>query len=59
MEIGSSGAGSIAQNAPTQSGSLSQVNRAEKQQDELQNNAIQQSSPQAGQRVGSLVDISV
>jgi hypothetical protein len=61
MEIGSSGAGSIAQTAPTQTGSVQQVNRAQ-QQTTLETPAVQesQSSPPAqDQRVGSLVDVSV
>jgi hypothetical protein len=61
MEIGSSGAGSIAQTAPTQTGSVQQVNRAE-QQATLETPAVQegQSPPPAqDQRVGSLVDVSV
>ena len=60
MEIGSSGAGSLGQIAPTQTGSVQQVNRAE-QQATLETPAVQESQPPAtqGQRVGSLVDVSV
>lgn len=60
MEISSSGAGSIAQNAPTQTGSAQQINRAE-QQAALDNSTSQESQPLStqGQRVGSLVDVSV
>lgn len=60
MEISSSGAGSIAQNAPTQTGSTQQINRAE-QQAALDNSTSQESQPLStqGQRVGSLVDVSV
>jgi hypothetical protein len=60
MEVSSSGAGSLAQIAPTQTGSVQQVNRAE-QQTPLEIPASQEgqsSSPDQGQRVGSLVDIS-
>lgn len=60
MEVSSSGAGSLAQIAPTQTGSVQQVNRAE-QQTPLEIPASQggqSSSPDQGQRVGSLVDIS-
>ncbi|MFT4746199.1 MAG: hypothetical protein ACI8XG_000269 [Congregibacter sp.] len=61
MEISSSGAGSLAQTAPTQTGSVQQVNRAE-QQAALETPAVQDSqstSSEQGQRVGSLVDVSV
>lgn len=61
MEIASSGAGSLAQITPTQTGSVQQVNRAA-QQATLEAPAVQeiQSSPPAqDQRVGSMVDISV
>ena len=61
MEIGSSGAGSLGQNAPTQTGSIQQIKRAE-QQATLETPAVQGSQPTAAahdQRVGSLVDISV
>lgn len=60
MEISSSGAGSIAQNAPTQTGSTQQINRAE-QQAALDNSTSQESQPLStqGQRVGSLLDVSV
>jgi hypothetical protein len=60
MEIGSSGAGSLAQTAATQTGSVQQVNRAE-QQAVLETSAPQesQSPPAQDQRVGSLVDVSV
>ncbi len=61
MEISSSGAGSLAQIAPTQTGTAQQVNRAE-QQAALETPAVQDSqstSSEQGQRVGSLVDVSV
>lgn len=60
MEISSSGAGSIAQTAPTQTGSVQQVNRAE-QQAVLETPAPQESQPPPAQdqRVGTLVDVSV
>ena len=61
MEISSSGAGSLAQNAPTQTGSVQQVNRAE-QKAILETPAVQESqspSPAQDQRVGTLVDVSV
>jgi hypothetical protein len=61
MEISSSGAGSLAQIATTQTGSLQQVKVAE-QQATLETPAVQESqspSPAQDQRVGSLVDVSV
>lgn len=60
MEIGSSGAGSLAQIAPTQTGSAQQVNRAE-QQASLETPAVQESQPPPAQdqRVGTFVDVSV
>ena len=60
MEISSSGAGSLAQIAPTQTGSAQQVNRAE-QQATLDTPAPQesQSTPAPDQRVGTVVDVSV
>lgn len=60
MEIGSSGAGSLGQIAPTQTGSVQQVNRAE-QQATLETPAVQESQPPPAQdqRVGTLVDVSV
>ena len=60
MEISSSGAGSLAQIAPTQTGSAQQVNRAE-QQATLDTPAPQESQPAAApdQRVGTVVDVSV
>jgi len=61
VEISSSGAGSLAQIAPTQTGSVQQVNRAE-QQATLKTPAVQEiqsPSPDQGQRVGSFVDVSV
>jgi hypothetical protein len=61
MEISSSGAGSLAQIAPTQTGSAQQVNRAE-QQAVLETSAPQESQPSPpaqDQRVGTLVDVSV
>lgn len=62
MEIGSSGAGSLAQITPTQTGSVQQVNRAE-QRATLETPAVQESqpapSPAPDQRVGSIVDVSV
>jgi len=61
MEISSSGAGSLGQIAPTQTGSVKQVNLAE-QQATLETPAVQgsQSSSLAqDQRVGSLVNIKI
>ena len=61
MEISSSGAGSLAQNTPTQTGSAQQVSRAE-QQTKLETPAVQESQlpPVAqDQRIGSLVNVSV
>jgi hypothetical protein len=61
MEVSSSGAGSLGQIAPTQTGSVQQVSRAE-QQATLETPAVQESqpsSPDQGQRVGSLVDVNV
>ena len=61
MEISSSGAGSLAQIAPTQSGSVQQVSRAE-QQASVETPPVQESQstpPAQDQRVGSLVDVSV
>jgi hypothetical protein len=61
MEISSSGAGSLAQIAPTQTGSVKQIKVAE-QQATLETPAVQESqspSPAQDQRVGSLVDVSV
>ncbi|MEP1445601.1 MAG: hypothetical protein ABJK37_05735 [Paraglaciecola sp.] len=61
MEIGSSGAGSVAQIAPTQTGSVQQVNRAE-QQAVLESPAPQETQadiPSPDQRVGTIVDVSV
>jgi hypothetical protein len=61
MEVSSSGAGSLAQITPTQTGSVQQVNRAE-QQATLNTPAVQESqspSPIQDQRVGTLVDVSV
>ena len=60
MEIGSSGAGSLGQAAPTQTGSIQQVNRVE-QQATLATPPVQESQPPVvqDQRVGTLVDVSV
>ena len=61
MEVSSSGAGSLAQITPTQTGSSQQVSRAE-QQTKLETSAVQesQSLPAAqDQRIGSLVNVSV
>jgi hypothetical protein len=60
MEIGSSGAGSLGQVAPTQTGSIQQVNRAV-QQTALETPAPQESQPPPAQdqRVGTVVDVSV
>lgn len=59
MEVGSAGAGSIAQSAPTQTGSPQQVVQAEQQQDQLATSASNENAPQEGERVGSQVNISV
>jgi hypothetical protein len=61
MEIGSSGAGSLAQITPTQTGSAQQVNRAQ-QSATLETPAVQESQPAQpaqDQRVGTFVDVSV
>ncbi|MFT5839356.1 MAG: hypothetical protein ACI9UT_001859 [Flavobacteriales bacterium] len=61
MEIGSSGAGSLAQNTPTQTGSAQQVSRAE-QQTKLETPAVQESQSSSvaqDERIGSFVNISV
>ena len=61
MEVSSSGAGALAQNTPTQTGSAQQVNRAE-QQTKLETSAVQENQSSLAtqdQRVGSLVNISV
>ena len=61
MEISLSGAGSLAQIAPTQTGSAQQINRAE-QQASLETPATQESQSSSNsqdQRVGSFVDVSV
>ena len=61
MEVSSSGAGSLGQIAPTQTGSVQQVNRAA-QQATLETPAVQESqspSPVQDQRVGSLVDVRI
>ena len=61
MEISSSGAGSLAQISPTQTGSVQQVKRAA-QQDILETPPVQEvkpSSSEQDQRVGSLINISV
>lgn len=61
MEIGSAGAGSIAQNAPTQTGSAQQVVRAEQQAEiDAPSTALEnEQSLQTGERVGSIVNTSV
>ncbi|MCF2949929.1 hypothetical protein L0668_17550 [Paraglaciecola aquimarina] len=59
MDVGSAGAGSIAQSAPTQTGSPQQVVQAEQQQEKLETTATQENAPQEGERVGSQVNISV
>jgi hypothetical protein len=57
MEIGSSGAGTVAQNVPTQTGSQQQVAQAESQQQ--QEITAQENNPLPGERVGSQINISV
>ncbi|WP_158970475.1 hypothetical protein [Paraglaciecola sp. L3A3] len=59
MDVGSAGAGSIAQNVPTQTGSQPQVVQAEKQQETLTSNSTNENAPQDGERVGSQINISV
>jgi hypothetical protein len=61
MDVGSAGAGSLAQIAPTQSGSAQQVIRAEKQQATLETASTEQNTPapQPGQRLGSVVDVTI
>lgn len=61
MEISSSGAGSLGQIAPTQTGSVKQVNLAE-QKATLETPAVQESqspSLDQDQRVGSRVNVSI
>jgi hypothetical protein len=58
MEIGSSGAGTVAQNVPTQTGSQQQVAQAESQQQQQEITA-QENNPLPGERVGSQINISV
>jgi hypothetical protein len=60
VEVGSVSAGSLAQS--TQANSQQEVSRSNQQQQrqaELEIPASEQSSPQSGQRVGSVVDLSV
>jgi hypothetical protein len=59
VEIGSVGGGSLAQSA--QANTQQEVRRVDQQQRqaELETPAPQESAPQPGQRVGSLVDVSV
>lgn len=59
MEIGSAGAGSIGQSVPTQTGSQSEVVQAEQQQEKLESSAIQENTPQAGERIGSQINVTV
>ncbi len=59
MEVGSAGAGSIAQSVPTQTGSQPQIAQAEQQQEVLETTASQQNAPQEGERVGSQINITV
>ncbi|PKG97150.1 hypothetical protein [Paraglaciecola sp. MB-3u-78] len=62
MEVSSSGAGSLGQIAPTQTGSVQQVNRAAQQATLKETPAVQESqspAPVQDQRVGSLVDVRV
>ena len=60
MEIGSSGAGSLAQNTPTQTGSIQQVKLAEQQSVQATPAPQEsQSSATQGERVGSLINVSV
>lgn len=61
MEIGSSGAGSVAQIVPTQTGSQQQVVQAESKQQQVAQSPSesQQSSESSNERVGSVVDIQV
>lgn len=58
MEVGSAGAGSVAQSVPTQTGSPQQVTQAETQQQQVESNASE-NAPQAGERVGSEINITV
>ncbi|MDU0355915.1 hypothetical protein RS130_20305 [Paraglaciecola aquimarina] len=59
MDVGSAGAGSVTQNVPTQTGSQPQVVQAEQQQETLNVNSTSENAPQAGERVGSQINISV
>lgn len=60
MEIGSSGAGSLAQTTPTQTGSQQEVVKAESQQKVEQTTSDSQASTrQSDGRVGSVIDIEV
>ena len=60
MEISSSGAGSLAHNTPTQTGSMQQIKLAEQQS--VQETSAQQESlgsTAQGERIGSLINVSV
>lgn len=64
MEIGSAGAGSIAQISPTQTGSQQQVVQAQAQQEKPveqnpQPEQAQQSAAPTNQRVGTVVDVQI
>jgi hypothetical protein len=64
MEISSSGAGSLAQIAPTQTGSQQEVVQAQSQQQKVElessSESAEASRPSSGnERVGSVVDIQV
>jgi len=58
MEIGSAGAGSLAQIAPTQTGSQQQVVQAQSQET-LESPPEQQTRSSADDRVGSIIDTRV
>lgn len=64
MEISSSGAGSLAQTAPTQTGSQQEIVQAQSQQQKVElaasDSTAETSRPSSSnERVGSLVDIQV
>ena len=59
MEIGSVGGSTIAQSAQANTQQEVRRNDQQQRQAELETPAPQESAPQPGQRVGSLVDLSV
>ena len=64
MEIGSAGAGSIAQISPTQTGSQQQVVQAQAQQEKVPEptpspETAQQNTAPTTERVGTIVDVQI